>query len=463
MNSQELLIDASIALAAYADLGPGGLASQDAQLKQAGFASAQSTRFADLFTVVVPTYHDLASDLDVTVFNDASGNLTLGIRGTLPGHDLTITDAQIAAYGAGYDQIVALYNWWQKVSAPAGQLVGQFALVEYPNANATQQPANAVKLYQTSMAFGGQSMYLVVAPSIASTGELTAALAADPDHKIDVTGHSLGAHLSWAFSTLFSSSVGQAVGFDTPGFIDSATNRQFFAALGGTVPTPANSAKFTSVVADEAALGSKPFNAISGVHSQPANVLSIAIENQWLSDEPIPEGVINHSMKMLADSLAVFNLLATLDPSLSTSRYKLLLNGAASGTAASYERLVDAAEALFAINQTSLPAGNDQRDALYQALYGIQASSAFQSLAGNVTLSTSSANLSSVARTDFAALLTLLNLSPVALKATAGNETAVETVLACKQRHLHRLAGRQEPDPGRARCGQGDLYRQVPR
>ena len=378
-----------VAFSAYANLTAGTTASvaNISALTQTGLAARQAAEFSKRYTdVVIPTYHDPSSDLDVTVFKDGSGNLTLGIRGTLPGHDLTVTDVQIAMYGAGYDQIVALYNWWKKVNTPVGQQVAQFALVEYPNGDTVTPPFGAVKLYPTSMAFGGQSMYLVSASPITASGELTALLTADPDHKIDVTGHSLGAHLTLAFNAMFGSSVGQAAGFDTPGFLNGAVNQAFFAALGGSVPTSANSGNFTSVIADEARIGDKPFAAVAGLWSRPGTAVDIGIENQWLSDEPVPETTLNHSMKMLADSLAVFNLLASLDPSLSTSSYKLLLNGAASGTAASYERLLDAAARIFAINQALPPTGNDQRDALYLALYGVQASSAFQSIAGKVRI-----------------------------------------------------------------------------
>jgi Ca2+-binding RTX toxin-like protein len=430
MNSNDLANFAQLAFASYFDLAGGTPSVAVLQDGGKGMATAEADAFGAKYSVVLPTYHDAASDLDVTVFKDVSGNLTLGIRGTLPGHDLSVTDAQIALQGAAYDQIVALYNWWKKISTPVGQQVSQFSLVEYPNADAVLPPSGAVKLYPTSLAFGGQSMYLVAAPSVVATGDLTGVLAADPDHKIDVTGHSLGAHLTLAFNALFGSSVGQAVGFDTPGFINGAVNQQFFAALGGSVPTSANSGNVTSVIADEASVGDKPFSAIAGVWSRPGVAVDIGIENQWLSDEPVPEGVLNHSMKMLADSLAVFNLLATLDLSLSSSRYKLLLNGAASGTAASYERLIDAAEALFGINQTPLAVGNNQRDALYQALYGVQASSAFQSMAGKVRIDASSNDLGAKARDDFSALASLITLSPFVLTATdAANQALLNAVL----------------------------------
>lgn len=423
MIAADLASLSQIAFASYFDLVAGPPGADSLRDSGKGMAAAQAEAFSAKYVVALPTYHDPASDLDITVFKDASGSLTLGIRGTLPGHDLTVTDAQIALHGAGYDQIVALYNWWQRVSNPVESSVSQFSLTEYVNGSA---PLGAMKLFDTSSAFGGRAMYLEAAPSTAATGELTAALAADPDQKIDVTGHSLGAHLALAFNALFPSAVGQAVGFDTPGFRSSEINQQFFAALGGAVPTNANSGNFVSVVADEASVGEVPFNAIAGVWSRPGLAVNISIENQWLSDEPVPESVRNHSMKMLADSLATYNLLRSLDPGLGATTYKQLLNGAANGSKASYERVIDALEASFNVNQIPLSAGNDQRDALYVALYGLRDGPVLQSLASKVVVQLATAgNLASEAKTDFSAFLSLQTLSPIVLR----TDTAGEAIL----------------------------------
>lgn len=438
MTTQELAAIAQEAFAAYFDL-LGGTPSVDRLLDGGkGMTLSQATAFAGRYTVVVPTVHDGDSDLDVTVYRDAAGSLSLGIRGTLPGRDLTITDMQIAFQGAAYDQIVALWNWWKKASTPTGE-VAQFVLSSRTTVSAfppTNDTPGAVYLYSSTLSTGpdGTSLtthhYLEPAAPVPATGELVPLLAADPDHKIDVTGHSLGAHLALAFNSLFGPSVGQVVGFDTPGFIDSAVNRQFFAALGGAVPTSANSSNFVSVFADEANVGSKPFNAIAGVHSRPGIAVDIAIENQWLSDEPNPESALNHSMKVLADSLAVFDLLSTLDPALTTTNYKTLLAGATQGTAAGYERLLDGIEALLNINQARLPVGNGQREALYQALYGVQSKSVFGDIAGKVRIDPSSTDLGAKARNDFSALASLITLSPVVLTATSpANRTVLDGVL----------------------------------
>ena len=316
MTTQILFQQAELALAAYATLTTAALSSQGLALGEAGMSARQAEEFARRYPTVVTQFNDTATSFSATVFADASGNLTLAIRGTLEAGDFVPTDANIGLYGAGYDQIVAMVNWWQRATAPvSGPGVAQYALVEYPNAQAVLPPADAVRLYQTELAFGGRFLYLVRTADAAASGELVAARGTDADGRLDVTGHSLGSHLALAFNTLFAASVGQVVGFNVPGFTDTQTNRDFFALLGGALPVEANSANVTNVRADEAGIGQQPWSAFAGLHSRPGVDVDIAIENQWLSDEPNPTtGTWNHSQMVLTDSLAVYALLGQLDP-----------------------------------------------------------------------------------------------------------------------------------------------------
>ena len=125
MNTKSLLNSAEFALAAYATLNASILATQTTALKNAGLSGPQADRFASSYTAVLPTFHDDVSDFDVNVFKDIDGQLTVAIRGTLGLHDLLVTDADIVATGVAYDQIVAMYNWWLRVSTATGQ-VAQF-------------------------------------------------------------------------------------------------------------------------------------------------------------------------------------------------------------------------------------------------------------------------------------------------------------------------------------------------
>ncbi|WP_418647614.1 lipase family protein [Thauera butanivorans] len=196
MNIQTVFSQSGFALAAYADLNSSALNSQKVNLKDAGLSDSQATQFAQTYAVVTQ-YSDSDTSFSATVFKDASGNLTLAIRGTaeLTGtpNDLS-TDGDIAVNGAGYDQIVAMVNWWRRATTPTNQTAIQYKIVPGP-----LDPHDGFQ-------FG--ILWLKIEAPVAGTGELVSALADDPDHKLAVTGHSLGGHLAMAFSTLFPGHAG---------------------------------------------------------------------------------------------------------------------------------------------------------------------------------------------------------------------------------------------------------------
>ena len=205
MNNISMIFNASeLALAAYANLTPGVTDNpiRQAALVAAGLSAKQAEEFAKKYPEILTQYTDtpaeggLGTSFSATVFKDTTGNLTLAIRGTaeLVGtpNDILPSDTDIALAGASFDQIVALWNWWQRVSHAADTLVPQYHFAVTPT-----NPGQAVFI-QSSL---GQ--WLEPIASVAATGTLVAALGADSDYQLDVTGHSLGGGLASLMAVFF--------------------------------------------------------------------------------------------------------------------------------------------------------------------------------------------------------------------------------------------------------------------
>lgn len=137
MSIADLSTLAQLAQASYVTLADGDAgAALSAKLQTAAddFAATQADQFSAQHSVVLQ-YDDRSSQgndtgLSLTVFKDNTTNqLTLAIRGTTSGDPKDLkTDGFIGTGGAGYDQIAALYNWWQRASAAVGTMVPQYVV-----------------------------------------------------------------------------------------------------------------------------------------------------------------------------------------------------------------------------------------------------------------------------------------------------------------------------------------------
>lgn len=137
MSIQHLSFQAQLAQAAYSTLSAGMSATDFAQALRppsGEFTATQAQQLGANYSVVLQ-YDDRSpggnnTGLSLTVFKDLSTNqLTLAVRGTTSSdtYDLA-TDGSILVNGAGYDQIVALYNWWRRASAAFGTPVHQYVI-----------------------------------------------------------------------------------------------------------------------------------------------------------------------------------------------------------------------------------------------------------------------------------------------------------------------------------------------
>mgnify|MGYP003385787002 CR=1 FL=1 len=144
----KLFGNSELAQSAYSTLTTGNTVDQINALTDsdgAEMSQKQAEKFAARYTDVVTQFNDTETSFSATVFKEAvTGNLTLAIRGTAEGGDFIPTDTDIALHGAGYDQIVAMYNWWQRASASTSETVQQFKLESYQDGIDTV-PAGAKK------------------------------------------------------------------------------------------------------------------------------------------------------------------------------------------------------------------------------------------------------------------------------------------------------------------------------
>lgn len=435
MTFENLSLAARFAQAAYSTLPQGAISEQLVQALvdgAAGFTNTQATNFAATQTVLLQYNDDVVgsggngTSLSLTVFRSSDGQLTLAVRGTLELGDFFPTDANIFDMGAGYDQIAALYNWWMRASTAGSGPVAQYRMSVVDKLELAGNP-NVLRLYDLPE----QTNQVVVLERIAdanSTGELVNALAADSDHKLDVTGHSLGGHLAMAFAGLFPSAAATVTTFNAPGFTDSPINQQFFERLGGVVPTQGSiGAKTINVVADHAGSGDVSWQGIAMLHSRPGTAIDVPIEEQFLAGgEPAKPAAHNHSQMVLADALAVHAWLEKLTGPIAIPAFGSLFESAAHMEHAGLERLVGSIAQLLGVRGSPLPNGHNQREALYSAMNDVLGMVAARSLNGQLIVELATSATGSNARLDFGAFLALHTVSPFMLK---GKDAAAQSSL----------------------------------
>ncbi|MDP2199091.1 MAG: hypothetical protein Q8K01_10945 [Sulfurimicrobium sp.] len=327
--------NAELSLAAYAaNLLPSmSLLDYVTALKGAGMSQSQADNFASDYAIV-DQYTNASTGFSATVFKKGTQTY-FSIRGT----EITslldlVADADLALSGAAARQIVDLYNYYRRLSAPKGQLVAQ-------------------------LEWTGNDYVLT------TSGGAKGILDTPLSGPISVTGHSLGGHLAMAFGRLFPSDTAGILTYNAPGFSDSIA-ATFFNRIDTAIGRSSSAfqdGKTTN-------LYGSGLNIIAGLANTHGSPQEVFLESN------------THSIISLTDSLALYNLFATLDPTLNTAnpadgiaKITDILKAASNVPNTSLEKTLDALRTLFEQNYSGSnsnlnapPTATDDREALYSNL-----------------------------------------------------------------------------------------------
>lgn len=233
-----------------------------------------------------------------------------------------------------------------------------------------------------------------------------------------VTGHSLGGFLAQALTGEFYSDVSETYTYNAPGFTVTAgiTNiatelMDIFGIVNGAVPDD----KITNIRALEGV------SATAGLGQMIGDIQVVSIENQ------APSLWANHYMKFLTDSLAVHNLLAQVDPTISVEAATGILKAVNYDSDSSQETVVSTLGKLFVTDFVGFTGSeyDADRDQLYIDIEAIAealpASASLTIEAFGVTDTDgvftpfSPTEIENLARTDIAYCYALVNGNPFAV------------------------------------------------
>ncbi len=417
---------AQLSMAAYASL-QSGMFGKDypgyvAALVDKGMSPKQAEEFANTYSVVYQSPGNDPSGFSATVFADSAGNKYFAIRGS----EGNSTDwigtnfGDIGLDGIAVKQGLALFNYLQRLLTPAGQLAPQAQYV--PPIYETDEFTGAITLISPAS--------IEPATSTPGLGILS------PTDVVTVAGHSLGGHLAMIMSRLAPDMVWETFTYNAPGFSDTAglTSSSFFNLLinSGVIPvTGAIGTDWDSSVINGLNVEGDLAHALPGYYTPGAQ--------QIIFSESANQGIYDaHLKEPITDSLAIYSLLATLDPALNTNpavgmrKITGILEAAAGTPGKSLENALDSLRTLFQQNYanstadtSASPTFTDRND-FYTKLYALQGylkdtpfyntvTQSFNLTVDKLTDKGVSA-LSSAAQTDLATRYALYKLNPFIVK-----------------------------------------------
>ncbi|TNC96541.1 MAG: outer membrane adhesin-like protein, partial [Rhodocyclaceae bacterium] len=412
---QDLFQQAQLAEAAYADFARFGTnvrgALQDAS-RNMTFSDAQATAFINTWQVIdhIP---DTASDFSATIFrNIQTGAYSLAIRGSTSLTDFAADAALIVLDGTAVRQVVDLYNFWQRSTTRAGLTYVAAQVVPYFS---PLTPSNAIRV-------GGSAYGIVFTNSSeladvtlrTATGVIPAGLGT-----INIVGHSLGGHLTMAFTRLFPALTTDALGINGLGFkLGNSTVDSLFSILGGVGANAFTYSKIQNIYG----IAGPEFAAMNNfVLQQPGDFKGIYIE----SASPLLPIVGGHGAAQMTDSAALYSVYAKFAPNLTLEQITTLLKSASPIADRTLESALDAlrivlqGKTLAETNPTKYE-GTDARDSLYRNIKALQDSAAYSALSGSAALRLSAQenadSLAQKAKNDFGWFLAVQELLPIAIE-----------------------------------------------
>ncbi|HUW25977.1 MAG TPA: calcium-binding protein [Gallionella sp.] len=419
---QNLFEQAQLAEAAYANLWNSNTNSviTDSELVKIAliaekFSIAQAAELVKNWRVV-SQQPDTISGFSATLFEklDANqqptGQYSFAIRGsTQILSDFVADAALIAADGIAPAQVVDMYNYWQRLNAPIDAIYDAAILMPIADFQIGQYPAS--QLIYDSIGGTYSTIKFVKSNALADTSLQTGsgALAVCPAG-LSVDGHSLGGHLAMAFSRLFPAIASSVTAVNGLGFkLDNSNVNNLFSLLGG-----ATSFTATQIQNLYGIDGPEFASMNNGLLQQPGGWDGIYIEDGSLLSAQIG----GHSATQMTDSLAVYNLLSTIDPSLSLDTITGILEASSNVAAYSLESTVATLGKVFMVPSASSCDATSvfdiDRNKLYIALNDIK--SVVQSGYTIVALdSMDAATLAANAKGDIAYRFALVNSLPFAV------------------------------------------------
>jgi Ca2+-binding RTX toxin-like protein len=385
-----------------------------------GFSQTQANDFIQHWSIVEGSHQpNMPSGFSATLFQgkpdsgDLSGQYVLAIRGTeemlidLGGAD----GGDILLDGLAVDQIIDLYNYTQKLIHSGEYQAAKLTKVDGVDGG----PIDAFYAKTHGLLFLDGVETGIYRIDFETHNDGVGLLPAGS--QVHVTGHSLGGHLAAAFSRMFPSLTLDATMINGAGFAEDfslLTNNfnvdNFFNMLGGA--DQFDGSKITNYIGT-AAMDFVAEDWFIGLE-QPGGIEHVTTESFS------PNNTIGHGAGQMTNTLAIMALFGQLSEpdTLSVSDMNSLMDKAANNKTETFEQLVNALSHMFdipEIENTTADSTTDGREALFSNIIAIQNSNGFKDLIGKVSIDASAVSASE-ARTDFGVFLSLVYLTPFALK-----------------------------------------------